>query len=680
MANPLSGVTPPTTSAAARSSSGAVVLRPGLPTAYQPLGLARHISLQPLPGGGLLLVAPKGRVPLTPADVLILHLLDGQVRLPEYLQAAQVAGLSPLRGVDLLRRLADAAALGQHPAAQILSQSDPTTAAAAAATAASVAAGPSAALQLPWLALTAGATLLWLGGVAAAMVSGSLGPSALANLPPEGMLALLLAIGLRHALRKWVASAAALPGQAGKLRPADVARTQALAGMFGLVLPAATATGLLLAGVGPATLIGPTAALLGTLVAVTAAPWLPGDIAQWMGAQIGADDFAARVRRFLSRKHARNITRSGAPAQLERVYLRAATLSMLHVFAVLGPMSAMALSPWLQRASHSMMPQTSTAEQIGVVMALLVILAVGTVSLFLISRVLWGLASQLQQVRPRESEDLGAPASADETAQLESALRSLPFLQPLDDQAIAALSQQGRRASYRPGQKVLVQGAPGDRLCWLAQGRVRVILEDESGAEREVATLYPGAFFGETALLAPVPRTATVTADGPVEVLSLSRQAFLDALTKVSADAAAVQREIRTAAAVRSHPLFQGLGPAGLRSVLSAVTVRHLQDGEAAVAQGSEGSSLYAVLHGELRVVRDGKQLATLLPGGFFGELALLGDGRRTASVVAAGQADVVELPLPAVEAAILHDPQAALALLDAASERFAALQAGGMA
>ena len=80
---------------------------------------------------------------------------------------------------------------------------------------------------------------------------------------------------------------------------------------------------------------------------------------------------------------------------------------------------------------------------------------------------------------------------------------------------------------YAQGDEVIVQGAPGDALFILAKGKVEVIVNDASmGVEQRVATLGPGEFFGEMALLLEGPRTATVRAMQPTACVVLSREAF----------------------------------------------------------------------------------------------------------------------------------------------------------
>ncbi len=78
---------------------------------------------------------------------------------------------------------------------------------------------------------------------------------------------------------------------------------------------------------------------------------------------------------------------------------------------------------------------------------------------------------------------------------------------------------------YEDGQVIIRQGDVGTAMYIVRRGLVEVVREPDGvgNAEKVVARLGPGEHFGEIAVLHNVPRTATVRAKGPVEVLRLSR-------------------------------------------------------------------------------------------------------------------------------------------------------------
>ena len=85
-------------------------------------------------------------------------------------------------------------------------------------------------------------------------------------------------------------------------------------------------------------------------------------------------------------------------------------------------------------------------------------------------------------------------------------------------------------------------------------------------------------------------------------------------------------------------PLFAGLDAAALDALAEMAFMRTFQPGEAIVEEGHTGNGLYVILSGRVEVVKsegtDGAQvLATLTAGEPFGELALLGEWKRTATV-----------------------------------------------
>jgi len=102
--------------------------------------------------------------------------------------------------------------------------------------------------------------------------------------------------------------------------------------------------------------------------------------------------------------------------------------------------------------------------------------------------------------------------------------------------------------------------------------------------------------------------------------------------------------------AVQHHPLpfFSELGPDAFLAVLRSLVVRRLEDGAVVTRQGEPGTALYLVAAGEVRVVvseaTGDREIAHLFESSLFGEMALITDQPRSASVVVVGEADVIEV------------------------------------
>jgi CRP-like cAMP-binding protein len=73
-----------------------------------------------------------------------------------------------------------------------------------------------------------------------------------------------------------------------------------------------------------------------------------------------------------------------------------------------------------------------------------------------------------------------------------------------------------------------------------------------------------------------------------------------------------------------------------LQEILFSSCYAHYEPGEAVMREGMEGNRIYILLRGKLKVTKNGKQIATFERSGeVFGEMALLGIKRRTATVTA---------------------------------------------
>jgi len=111
--------------------------------------------------------------------------------------------------------------------------------------------------------------------------------------------------------------------------------------------------------------------------------------------------------------------------------------------------------------------------------------------------------------------------------QSSAVLAHSPLLANLPEDALARLGAAARRRSYRRGEVIFHQGDPGDSLHFLIEGRVKVVLDAESGEEAVIAILGPGDCFGELSLIDGEPRSATVETLEAVQTLSLSRADFM---------------------------------------------------------------------------------------------------------------------------------------------------------
>ena len=89
---------------------------------------------------------------------------------------------------------------------------------------------------------------------------------------------------------------------------------------------------------------------------------------------------------------------------------------------------------------------------------------------------------------------------------------------------------------------------------------------------------------------------------------------------------------------VQGVPLFADLDKRELEGLASSMKERVFKAGHTIASEGQTGIGFFVIAEGTAKVSQGGEERATLGPGDYFGEIALLDDGMRTASVVADSQ------------------------------------------
>lgn len=144
-----------------------------------------------------------------------------------------------------------------------------------------------------------------------------------------------------------------------------------------------------------------------------------------------------------------------------------------------------------------------------------------------------------------------------------------------------------------------------------------------------------GGFFGEQALLRREPQEATVTALTPVKALRLTARAFTRVIK---------ERDHRVLLLHRCK-IFDALSDDDVRALAGVLEQRSFSDGQMILVQGTTGSHIFLMASGcAVAIIRHGEgervtkqEAMTYYEGDFFGELAVLENKPRCASVVAVG-------------------------------------------
>lgn len=159
----------------------------------------------------------------------------------------------------------------------------------------------------------------------------------------------------------------------------------------------------------------------------------------------------------------------------------------------------------------------------------------------------------------------------------------------------------------------------------------------------------------------------------PVEAAALDGD---EAIEEAARLAAHIEEPEQYPESLPPIPLFSHLDDDAFVDVLAKLRLRRFADEEPIVRQGERGESFYIVADGDVVIKRDvdddgGVTLAHLHRGAVFGEMALISDDARQASVFARGDVDILEMRRSDLIVAAAHLSSVTQALKDFTRERF---------
>uniref|UniRef100_A0A7R9SVY1 cGMP-dependent protein kinase n=1 Tax=Polyblepharides amylifera TaxID=1486889 RepID=A0A7R9SVY1_9CHLO len=210
-------------------------------------------------------------------------------------------------------------------------------------------------------------------------------------------------------------------------------------------------------------------------------------------------------------------------------------------------------------------------------------------------------------------------------------LRSIELMKEVKSDQLMSVLDRFKDVVLQNGEQIIKQGTTGTKFCIIAKGTCDVLID-----RNKVASLRSHNFFGERSLLNDDKTAAEVVASGEVHVMMLERDDFntmLGPLKEIISRGHKIE-------IIKKVKLLQLLSDREVERLANTCTLVPYIDGDTIIKQGEVGETFYMIKSGEVIVLKDGKELARLSGGAFFGERALLEDEPRNSTIVASGEVE----------------------------------------
>ncbi|CDS02636.1 hypothetical protein LRAMOSA00041 [Lichtheimia ramosa] len=227
------------------------------------------------------------------------------------------------------------------------------------------------------------------------------------------------------------------------------------------------------------------------------------------------------------------------------------------------------------------------------------------------------------------------PKTQQQRERIREAIANNFLFKSLDENQYEDVVNAMSEKRVQPDEKVIQQGdVVGDYFYIVEQGTLDCFINDQ-----HVVAYGPGGSFGELALMYNSPRAATIVATSHGVLWALDRVTFRRILMENTA-----QKRYMYETFLAEVPILASLDAYERYKIADALETVYFNDGDTVIQQGTVGENFYLIEAGEAGVYQVDpvtgaqKQVNCLGKGGYFGELALLNDSPRAATVIAHGR------------------------------------------
>lgn len=222
--------------------------------------------------------------------------------------------------------------------------------------------------------------------------------------------------------------------------------------------------------------------------------------------------------------------------------------------------------------------------------------------------------------------------------QIYKLLESLPLFSYFPKELLNMIVQKSTVQKVPKGTPVILQGDDGRELFILLNGRLEVRKRFSKARFQTLTEIHPPSIFGEIAILEDCKRMAEVTAADNSVILCIPARTLRQAAeeNQYIRELEAFTNAIMVNQFFNSAPMFRDLSDSLIHLFMARGKIESFEKGEYVFNQGDPGDSFFLILRGLASVTVNGRPVAKIQQGGFFGEIALIADIPRTGAIAAA--------------------------------------------